>query len=359
MISRVKILLQKLFRDILSDVDMKINNVVGIDLGTANTLIYLRKKGLVLNEPSIVAYISENGINVVYLHGAKAKMMLGKTPMKIEVIHPLANGVVSDFNMVEEMIKAFLEKVVRSAVFKPIAIVGVPLDSTPVEKRVVQEAVEKCCAKETYLIHESMAAAIGARLPIDQPNGSMVVDIGGGTTEVSIISLGGIVKGRSIRLGGNKMDVAILEYVKHKYHLLIGISTAEDIKKKIGSAYLKPSETSRHIIIRGRDLKTGTPSEVKISEADIVTALAECVNSIVKVVEEVLEEAPPELASDIVDRGIVLCGGGVLRNLDYVISSAVNLPVFVPEGPELCVINGIGQVVENYKKYDYALFRQL
>jgi rod shape-determining protein MreB len=357
---------------IFSKIDQKLNSIlqlferrgnkaIGIDLGTANTLVYVKGKGVVLNEPSVVAYICESGINVGYLYGQKAKMMLGKTPMKIDVVGPLSDGVISDFNMAEEMIRKFLTDVMGSNVIvRPVVVIGVPLDSTPVEKRAIQETVERCGVKEAFLIYESMAAAVGAKLPVDQPHGCMIIDIGGGTTEVSIISLGGIVKGKSIRLGGNKMDSAILEYIRHKYHLLIGLTTAEEIKKSIGAAYLKSSEAPRHISIRGRDLKTGTPTEITISEADIVTALAECVYVIIEAVKETLEIAPPELASDIVDRGIVLCGGGALiKNLDYVISEAVNLPVFIPNDPEMCVIRGIGTIVEDYKKYDYTLFKQV
>jgi rod shape-determining protein MreB len=336
-------------------------SVIGVDLGTSNTLIYIKSKGVVMNEPSFVAYTSDNGIDIGYLYGNKAKMMVGKTPIKINVISPLADGVICDFHMAEDMLRKFISSVIKfNPMFRPIAITGVPLNSTPVEKRSIQEAIDKCGVKDTYLVHESIAAAIGANLPINQPHGCMVVDIGGGTTEISIISLGGIVKGKSIKVGGNTLDKVILEYIKNKYHLLIGEYTAEEVKKAIGIAYIKPNEEQKQILVKGRDLRTHTPEQIYVSESDIIVAISEPIHQIIVAIKEILETSPPELASDIVDRGIVLCGGGsYIKNLDYVISEAFMLPVFVPNKPELCVINGIGVIAENYKQYDHILFKQM
>jgi rod shape-determining protein MreB len=334
---------------------------IAIDLGTANTLIYAKGRGIVLNEPSIVAVINERGFEVPYLFGNQAKLMLGKTPMKISVHKPLQDGVIADFKAAEEMIKHFIQLVNKnSRIIRPLIIVCVPLDSTAVERRAIQDAAEKCGAKEVYLIEEPMAAAIGAGLPVNDPVGSMVVDIGGGTTEIAIISLGGIVHGRSIKVAGNGVDNILIQYIKQKYNLLIGETTAENIKKDIGIAYLREQDEVKYTKVRGRDLVTGTPKEIEISQTDVVHAVSAPVAEIVEAISLTLETAPPELSSDIVDRGIVLTGGGaMLRNLDYVISEATGLPVFIAPKPLLCVVRGTGIVLEDYKNYSHILFKQV
>lgn len=334
---------------------------IGIDLGTANTVVYVKDRGIVLNEPSVVAMINENGVRVPYLFGKNAKSMLGKTPAKIDTIKPLKDGVVADFNVAEEMIRYFIKAVAEGGrITRPLIIVGVPSESTTVERRAIQDTCEKSGARDVYLIEEPMAAAIGAGLPVDDPSGSMVIDIGGGTTEIAVISLGGIIYSKSLKVGGNKMDTAIIEHIRHKYNLLIGETTAENIKKNIGIAYLPNGTDPKTMQIKGQDLINGVPKEVTISQEDIVEALYETISAIVEAVRVALESIPPELSSDIVDRGIVMTGGGaLLANLDYVVSAAAGLSVFVAKDALLCVANGIGKVVENYKQYLYLLFKQM
>jgi len=334
---------------------------IAIDLGTTNTVIYSKGEGIVLDEPSVVAFVSEVGFDVPYLFGSQAKLMIGKTPMKISVNRPLKDGVIADFKVAEDMMRHFVKSISPKTRFvMPLIIVCVPLESTPVERRAIQEAAEKCGAREVFLIEEPMAAAIGAGLPVSDAVGSMIVDIGGGTTEIAIVSLDGIVRGKSIKVGGNAIDEVISQYIKQKYNLLIGDTTAENIKKTLGVAYLKPGDENKSSRIRGRDLITGTPREMSMFQADIVQAVSEPVVKIVEAVRSTLESAPPELASDIVDRGIVLTGGGaMLKNLDYVISEATGLPVFIAPRPLLCVAYGVGRVLENYREYSHILFRQV
>jgi len=333
---------------------------IAIDLGTANTLVYVRGQGVALNEPSVVAITNENGKLVPCAFGNTAKMMLGRTPAKIEAIRPLKDGVIADFKVAAEMIKHFIREVnqVRSWL-GPTVIICVPSGSTPVERRAIQDAAEGAGANEVYLIEETMAAAIGANLPVTEPTGSMVVDIGGGTTEVGILSLGGIVYSRSVRVGGDKMDEAIISYIRRYHNLLIGESTAERIKKTIGAA-CPPSEGDGETMeVKGRDLSNGIPKEMILTERQIAESLMEPVDQIIEAIKVALECAPPELASDIVERGIVLSGGGgLLKNLDYVVRQATNLPVFVAEDPLLCVVNGCGKVLENTKMFRATLFRQ-
>lgn len=332
---------------------------MAIDLGTANTLVYVTGRGIVLNEPSVVSLLNDRGVMVPYAFGNQAKMMLGRTPSEIHAIRPLKDGVIADFKGAEEMIKYFIHQVhnKRSFFARPLVIVCVPSGSTPVERRAIQDAVESAGAREVYLIEEPMAAAIGANLPVTEPTGSMVVDIGGGTTEVAVLSLGGIVHAKSIRVGGDTMDEAITSYIRKHHNLLIGEATAETIKKTIGTA--KVEGKPKTMVIKGRDLVKGIPMEMNMSEAHVAESLAEPINQIIMAVKNVLESAPPELSADIVDRGIVMTGGGaLLGNLDKVISDATGLPVFVAEEPLDCVALGTGKVLENFEDLKHVLFRQ-
>lgn len=333
---------------------------IAIDLGTANTLVYVRGQGVVLNEPSVVAIANDSGKVVPCAFGNTAKMMLGRTPAKIEAIRPLKDGVIADFKVAAEMIKHFIREVNQTRSWLgPLVIICVPSGSTPVERRAIQDAAEGAGANDVYLIEEPMAAAIGANLPVTEPTGSMIVDIGGGTTEVGILSLGGIVYSRSVRVGGDKMDEAIISYIRRYHNLLIGESTAERIKKTIGAACVLEDGDGESIEVKGRDLSNGIPKEIILTERQIAESLTETVEQIVEAIKVALECTPPELSSDIVERGIVLSGGGaLLRNLDYVIRQETSLPVFVAEDPLLCVVNGCGKVLENIKMLRATLFRQ-
>jgi rod shape-determining protein MreB and related proteins len=332
---------------------------MAIDLGTANTLVYVKGQGIVLNEPSVVAMVNNHGVMVPYAFGNEAKLMLGRTPAKIEALRPLKDGVIADFRSAEEMIKHFIYKVHNRRSFTgPLIIVCVPYGSTPVERRAIQEAAESAGAREVFLIEEPMAAAIGAGLPVTEPTGSMIVDIGGGTTEVSVISLGGIVYARSVRVGGDKMDEAIISYIRRYHNLLIGETTAELIKKTIGAACVPAEGDGRTIEIKGRDLLHGVPKELMLSERQIAEALVEPVSQIVEGVKVALECTPPELSSDIVDKGIVMSGGGSLLNgLDYVLSEATGLPVFIANEPLNCVALGCGKVLEEPEALKHVLFK--
>ncbi len=283
---------------------------MAMDLGTANTLVYVSGKGVLLNQPSVVAFINDHGTMIPYAFGDNAKSMLGKTPDDIRAIRPLKDGVIADFRGAEEMIKYFINAVHKTKSFfaRPRVIVCVPSGSTPVERRAIQDAVESAGAREVYLIEEPMAAALGANLPVTEPMGSMIVDIGGGTTEVAVISLGGVVYARSVRVGGDSMDEAISSYIRKNHNLLIGESTAERIKKEIGAAVV-PKSSPKKMEIKGRDLINGIPKEITLTESQIAESLAEPVNQIIAAVKTVLESAPPELSADIVDRGIVMSGG--------------------------------------------------
>ncbi len=333
---------------------------MAIDLGTANTLVYVQGKGIVLNEPSVVALIKYHGAYKPYAFGHEAKMMLGRTPTDIEAIRPLKDGVIADFKGAEEMIKHFIRTVHNRRSFTgPMIVVCVPSGSTPVERRAIQEAAESAGAREVFLIEEPMAAAIGAGLPVTEPTGSMVVDIGGGTTEVAVLSLGGIVYSRSVRVGGDKMDEAIISYIRRNYNLLIGESTAEKVKKQIGTAYIHPDKEGRMMEIKGRDLVMGIPKEMLLSEHQISESLQEPVSQIIEAVKTALESTPPELSSDIADKGIVMTGGGsLLNNLDQVIKDATKLPVFVADNALSCVANGTGRVLDDFQKLKHVLFKQ-
>jgi rod shape-determining protein MreB and related proteins len=333
---------------------------MAIDLGTANTLVYVQGKGVVLNEPSVVALLRENGQMRPYAFGHEAKMMLGRTPSEIEAKRPLKDGVIADFKGAEEMIKHFIRAVHNRRSFtKPIIVICVPSGSTPVERRAIQDAAESAGARDVYLIEEPMAAAIGADLPVTEPTGSMIVDIGGGTTEVAVLSLGGIVYSRSVRVGGDKMDEAIISYIRRNHNLLVGESTAEKIKKTIGAACSPLEGEGKSMEVRGRDLINGVPKEIILDEQQIAESLFEPISQIVEAVKIALECTPPELSSDIVDKGIVLTGGGaLLNNLDLVLREATGLPVFIADNPLCCVANGSGKVIDNMKKLKHVLFKQ-
>jgi len=328
---------------------------LGIDLGTANTLIYMNDKGIVLNEPSVVAISEEErGHKEILAVGEEAKKMLGRTPGNIQAIRPLKDGVIADFEVAEAMIKYFIQKVLNRRAFTfPQVVICVPSGSTAVERRAIQESAEVCGARKVFLIEEPVAAAIGAGLPIGEPTGSMVVDIGGGTTEVAVLSLGGVVYARSVRVAGDKMDEAIINYVRRNHNLLIGERSAEIIKKEIGCALPDNNNgEGRSIEIKGRDLMNGIPRELVLNEAQIAEALQEPVREIIEAIKIALENTAPELASDIVDKGIVLTGGGAfLRNLDFVIRSATGLPVSIADNPLLCVALGTGKVIKDIKHY--------
>lgn len=319
---------------------------MGIDLGTANSLVYLKGKGIVLREPSVVAIQRETG--QVLAVGEDAKQMIGRTPGNIVAIRPMKDGVIADFDVTQSMIKYFINKALRqrSFIVKPRVVVSVPSGVTAVEERAVREAALQAGAREAYLIEEPMAAAIGAGLPVHEPTGNMIVDIGGGTTEVAVISLGGIVTSQSIRIAGDEMDDAIIQHVKRTYNLMIGERTAEQIKIDIGTAY--PMETEEIEEIRGRDLVTGLPKTLQITSTEIYKALSEPVAAILEAIKVTLEKTPPELAADIMDRGIVMAGGGsLLRGLDRLVSEQTGMPVHLADEPLLAVAYGSGRVLEN------------
>jgi rod shape-determining protein MreB len=330
---------------------------MAIDLGTANTLVYVKGRGIVLNEPSVVAISDMRGKKQVLAVGEEAKLMLGRTPGSIAAIRPLRDGVIADFEAAEEMIKHFIRKVNNRRGFaSPMVIVCVPSGSTAVERRAIQESAESAGARKVLLIEEPMAAAIGAGLPVTEPSGSMIVDIGGGTTEVAVISLGGIVYARSVRVGGDKMDEAIISYIRRNHNLLIGESTAERIKMEVGAAAPDGTEDGPLCEVRGRDLMNGVPREVIVSQRQIAESLYEPVSQIVEAVKVALENTPPELAADIVDKGIVLTGGGALLNrLDAVLRDATGLPVVVAEDALSCVALGTGRALEEIKRLRHVL----
>jgi rod shape-determining protein MreB len=326
---------------------------MAIDLGTANTLVYVKGRGIVLNEPSVVAIADVRGKKQVLAVGEEAKSMLGRTPGNIQAIRPMRDGVIADFEVAEEMIKHFIRKVHHRRGFaSPLIIVCVPSGSTAVERRAIQESAESAGARKVLLIEEPMAAAIGAGLPVTEPSGSMVVDIGGGTTEVAVISLGGIVYARSVRTGGDKLDEAIISYIRRNHNLLIGESTAERIKMDIGATVIDGPYRE----VKGRDLMHGVPREVMVSQRQIAESLAEPVSAIVEAVKVALENTPPELAADIVDKGIVLTGGGaLLHRLDQVLRDETGLPVVVAEEPLQCVALGTGRALEEMKRLQNVL----
>lgn len=321
---------------------------MAIDLGTANTLVYVKGRGIVLDEPSVVAMKTENGRRLVLAVGDDAKMMLGRTPGNIEAIRPLRDGVIADFDIAQHMIKHFIQKVHNRSFASPQVVICVPSGSTAVERRAIQEAADQAGASRVRLIEEPMAAAIGAGMPVTEPQGSMIVDVGGGTTEVAVLSLSGIVYSNSVRVGGDKMDDAIIGYIRRTHNLLIGESTAERIKKGIGTAKAPEDGFGETIEIRGRDLMEGVPKEIEINQVQLAEALSEPVGAIIEGVKVALEQTAPELAADIVDKGIILSGGGaLLKNLDTVIREATGLPVSVAEDSLTCVALGTGRAMED------------
>lgn len=322
---------------------------MGIDLGTANTLVFLKGKGIIIREPSVVAI--QKDTNEILAVGEEAKEMIGRTPSNIVAIRPMKDGVIADFDTTSAMLKYFIRKVIGSkTLVRPRVVVGIPSGVTEVEKRAVIDATIQAGAREAYLIEEPMAAAIGAGLPVHEATGNMVVDIGGGTTEVAVISLGGIVTSRSIRIGGDKMDEAIIQYIKKTYSLLIGDRTAEEVKKSIGSAIAVNKDATYEI--RGRDLVTGLPKTVIVTEEQVQQALSEPVAGIIDAVKNTLEHTPPELASDIMDRGIVMTGGAsMLRRLDQLLSIETGMPVYLSDDALSCVAIGTGKAVENVDLY--------
>jgi rod shape-determining protein MreB and related proteins len=319
---------------------------MAVDLGTANTLVYVRGRGIVLSEPSVVAI--DHRTNEVHAVGIEAKRMLGRTPGNISAIRPLKDGVIADFDVTEQMLKHFIRKVHQNRWAHPRVVVCVPSGVTGVEKRAVVEATYSAGAREAQLIEEPMAAAIGAGLPVGEPTGSMVVDIGGGTSEVAVISLGGIVVAQSIRVGGDELDEAIINYVKREYKLMIGNQTAEEVKLEIGSAYPLREEVQAEI--RGRDMISGLPKTVVLSSEDVRTALEEPLQQIIDAVKSTLDKTPPELASDIMDRGIMLAGGGsLLQGLDERLRQETEMPIHVAESPLTCVAVGSGRALEEFE----------
>ena len=323
------------------------SNDLAIDLGTANTLVYAKGRGIVSSEPSVVAVQTDaRGVDRVRAVGREAKSMLGRTPGSIRAVRPLRDGVIADFEIAEALLRYFIQRAHnRSKLLRPRIVISVPSGITEVEKRAVRESALSASAREVYLLEEPMAAAIGAGLPITEPSGNMIIDIGGGTTEVAVISLAGIVYANSVRVGGDKMDEAILNYVKRKYNLLIGERTAEMIKIDIGSAY--PTDEPRTMAVKGRDLVAGVPKTIEVSTEDVREALMEPVNAIVEAAKIALERTPPELAADIADKGIVLTGGGaLLENLDVLLREETSLPIMLAEDPFTAVVMGCGRCLD-------------
>ncbi len=319
---------------------------MAVDLGTANTLVYVRGRGIVLSEPSVVAI--DQRTQEVHAVGIEAKRMLGRTPGNISAIRPLKDGVIADFDVTEQMLRHFIQKVHQNRWAHPRVVVCVPSGVTGVEKRAVEEATLSAGARGAYLIEEPMAAAIGAGLPVAEPTGNMIVDVGGGTTEVAVISLGGIVVAQSIRVGGDELDEAIISYVKKEYKLMIGSQTAEEVKLEIGSAYPLREEVQAEI--RGRDMITGLPKTVVLSSEDVRDALEEPVSQVIDAVKSTLDKTPPELASDIMDRGIMLAGGGsLLQGLDERLRQETEMPIHVAESPLTCVAVGSGRSLEEFE----------
>ena len=327
---------------------------MAIDLGTANTLVVVKNRGVVLNEPSVVAIINENGKKTVLAVGDEAKTMLGRTPGNISAIRPLRDGVIADFIVTEEMIKHFIKKVhVKNTFANPRILICVPTGSTPVERKAIQDSALAAGARRVQLIEEPIAAAIGAGLPISDATGSMIVDIGGGTTEIAVMSLGGVVFSKSLRVAGDAMDGAIINYMRKKFNLLIGESTAVKIKKEIGTAI---PTTSNVFLMKGRDIRTGTPKEISLTEEDACEALMPILNQMLSAIKEALESTPPELSADLVDMGLVLTGGGaLLKNIDKLISKDTGLPVTIADNPLECVAIGTGKALENEELFSTML----
>ncbi len=328
----------------------RLSTEISVDLGTANTLIYVRGQGIVLNEPSVVALDADT--REILAVGLEAKKMLGRTPGGIVAVRPLKDGVIADFEVTEKMLRDFLERVLKNRFMpvRPKVLISVPSGITEVEKRAVHDSAESAGAKEVYLVAEPMAAAIGVGLPVETPTGNMVIDIGGGTTEIAVIALSGIVSDTSIRVGGDEIDEAIVHFLRKSYNILIGEPTAELVKMTIGSAY--PEGEEQQMEVKGRDIVSGIPKTVRISSAEVREAIQEPIAAVVDAVRQALERTPPELASDIVDRGIVMTGGGaLLRGLDSLLRENTNLPINVDEEPLTCVVRGTGRILDDPEKY--------
>jgi rod shape-determining protein MreB and related proteins len=332
---------------------------IAIDLGTANTLVYVAGRGVILNEPSVVAIKTRNGTREVLAVGQKAKMMLGRTPESIETIRPMRDGVIADFIATEEMLRQFIKRAKTMLGFRrPRILVCVPAGATPVERRAVYETALSAGARKVYLLEEPVAAALGAGLPIDEPTGSMVVDIGGGTTDIAVLSLGGVVQARSLRVAGNAMDEAIIRHVRRKHQLLIGESNAERIKIEAGTAMLEPSDKSSEIHIRGRDLRQGRPKSAILGPHDIADALSAPIDELSEFIQRALEELPPEVSTDICERGIHLTGGGALLDrLDQELTRRIGVQFIVPENPMHCVIEGTRIVLDQFAKREHLLIK--
>lgn len=329
-------------------------NDIAVDLGTANTLVYVKGEGIVLNEPSVVAVQKSNGKPKAI--GLEAKRMLGRTPEGIAAVRPLKDGVIADVDVTEMMLRYFLETVTsrRLLKLKPVVVIGVPSGITELERRAVRSSADKAGAKEVYMVAEPMAAAIGVGLPVETPTGNMVIDIGGGTTEIAVIALSGIVSDTSIRTGGDEIDSAIVTFLRKNYNLMIGEATAEAVKIQIGSAFTTGEE--REMEVKGRDLVSGIPKTVRVNSQEVRETIQEPIQAIVESVRRALEITPPELASDIVDRGIVMTGGGALiRGLDALIARETGLPIHVDEEPLTCVVRGAGRVLDDLNKYHGVL----
>ena len=329
-------------------------NDIGVDLGTANTLVYVKGEGIVLNEPSVVAVDKSSGTPKKF--GLEAKRMLGRTPAGIEAVRPLKDGVIADVDVTEAMLRHFLKAVTSNRFFKirPRVVVGVPSGITELERRAVRSSAHAAGAKEVYMCSEPMAAAIGVGLPVETPTGNMVIDVGGGTTEIAVIALSGSVADTSIRVGGDELDSAIVTFLRKNYNLLIGEPTAEAIKIQIGSAY--PTDEEREMVVKGRDLVSGIPKTVRVHSAEIRECMQEPIQAIVSAVRRALEITPPELASDIVDRGIVMTGGGALvRGLDTLLREDTGLPIHVDEEPLTCVVRGTGRILDDLPRYRSVL----
>ncbi len=323
---------------------------VSVDLGTANTLIYVKGRGIVLNEPSVVALDSDS--REILAVGIEAKKMLGRTPGGIDAVRPLKDGVIADFEVTEKMLRDFLKRVLRNRLMpvRPKVLISVPSGITEVEKRAVRDSAESAGAKQVYLVPEPMAAAIGVGLPVEMPTGNMVIDIGGGTTEIAVIALSGIVSQTSIRIGGDEIDEAIVQFLKKDYNIMIGEPTAELVKMTIGSAY--PTGEEQEMEVKGRDIVSGIPKTVMINSMEVREAIQEPIAAVVDAVRQALEHTPPELASDIVDRGIVMTGGGaLLKGLDALLRENTNLPINVDEEPLTCVVRGTGRILDDPEKY--------
>lgn len=332
-----------------------LNKKIGIDLGTANTLVYVSKKGIVLNEPTVVAITLDD--NRILAVGSEAKEMIGKTPDSIIASRPMKDGVIADYKVVQAMLKYFIKKAGgRIRLFRPEVMVSVPAGITSTERRAVIDAIINAGAKSAYIVKEPVLAAIGAGIPINTASGNMIIDIGGGTSEVAVISLGGIVSCSSVRVGGNKIDQAIMEYIKKKHNLAVGEKTAEEIKIALASALPVVAEDEKQIEIRGRDLIGGLPKTIEISSNEITEAIYDQLREIIQTIKRVLQETPPELAADVIDKGMILSGGGaLLQNLDQLISKAIGVPCYIADEPLLCVAKGTGVTLDNLELYKRAV----